>query len=63
MEARGQQESETTATERAEGVATSKGSRSGRRKEGRRRGVRRGPEVRGGLSLHDMNEPCSVTKA
>lgn len=50
---------------RAEGVATSKGGRSGWRKEGRRRGVRRGAEVRGGeeLSVHDMNEPCSVTEA
>lgn len=49
----------------AGGVVTSKGGRSGRRKEGTGGASEEGAEVMGGevLSVHDMNEPCSVTEA
>ena len=45
-----------------EGVATPEGGRSGRGEAGR--GERRGSGPRGGgeRSVHDMNEPCSVTE-
>lgn len=46
------------------GVVTLKGARGGRDEEGRSSGAQCGAEVRGGreLSVHDMNEPCSVTE-